>query len=534
MVNFSPSWQAFLVAFSAFGIYLTFPTANYSYDAIAYVGFIHRASFLGMDKNLWNEYHILYIPLGYLLEKTLLWLGWLVDVLFLMQVVNALLSAFSLFVFFKLVYAEIKNSSGTLIGVGLLAFSYSYWFYSTNPEVYPPTIFFLLLTFHYALRLARRNKTTLPLRDVLCAGLFSGLAFGFHVSSGLIVFMVLSAFLLQNSQKTFYWVELIKQGSVYLVIFILVALAPYYIRYHYYVNDSLITGMLGHAVYALHEEGPKEAKWFLGKGYNPLLELRGIQQGFSPAGGVLSQIFLLLIYLTILLQVKSLWIQFRKPAALLGIWAISYFLFFTAYNVGDIKFVPFQLVPTLFLFALALQTLIDFQALKDFRIFVKGFLGFGVGILAVMNFVGFIYPASQLENNLNYQKTLFIKDHTQPGDLIIHYGFGENLAQKVYLPYFSARDQLILDFILNSHTPLDALVYLDQQIIQRIAKGKQVFIFSELLENDSLIKKFHAERNLPVEKQSNRPLFKDFFLRYQPRLHAVFDEDFKLYVLSTK
>jgi len=525
-IYLSPSWQAFLFAFSALGIYLAFPTANYSYDAVAYVSFIHRASFLGMDQHLWNNYHILYIPLGYLLEKAFLWFGGMPEVLLLMQITNALFSALSLFVFFKLVYSEVKDSLITLVTVGLLAFSYAYWYYSTDPEVYPPCIFFLLLTFHYALRLAHRRKYL----DSFYAGLFGGMAFGFHVSSLLIGLVVFLALALQNPQGRLSGAYFIKQFCIYLGVFFLVAFTPYYIRNHYYANQSVIKEMSELLVYVAREEGE-----LFKRPYNPLVEYQGLQEGFSPWGPEDSELFpldrlvtralLLSIYLAVLWQAKSLWRQFRKPTGLLGAWAISYFLFFTAYNIGSIKFAPFQLIPVFFLFGLA--TKIFLKGLQRASL-VKGLLGVGVFLLAEVNFVGFIYPESQLENNLNYQKALFIQQHTQPGDLVIHYGIGENILQKVYLPYFAGRDELILDFTFNPYRASysEALTFLDQRIAQRAAQGRQVFIFSELLEDEALIRQFHAKHKLP------EGLLKKFFLRYQPRLHAVFNEGFKLYVLS--
>ena len=123
---------------------------------------------MGFPPAAWHEYHILYISLGYAVAGLLILAGFLPDILVLMQAANALFSVLTLVLFFRLLSEETGRSAPALVGTGLLAFSYSFWYYATDPEVYPVCLFFLLLTFRHGRRLGRGGT----LKDTVLAGLF--------------------------------------------------------------------------------------------------------------------------------------------------------------------------------------------------------------------------------------------------------------------------------------------------------------------------------------------------------------------------
>ena len=132
--------QALLVGFVFLGVYLSAPTANYSYDSIGYVGAIHRATYLQFGTGGWHPYHMLYIPTGYVVGKSLVALGGTPDILVMMQVVNAIFSALALMLFYHAVVKESGQIASSLVATGALGSTYAWWYYSTDPEPYPLAI----------------------------------------------------------------------------------------------------------------------------------------------------------------------------------------------------------------------------------------------------------------------------------------------------------------------------------------------------------------------------------------------------------
>ena len=139
-------------------------------------------------------------------------------------------------------------------------------------------------------------------------------------------------------------------------------------------------------------------------------------------------------------------------------------------------------------------------------------------------------PASTpLKPYATSENTGFIRENTGEGDLIIHFGMGGNIKQKVYLPYFGAREELILDlqFRGNRREPDEILAGLEAMIRCRIAAGRRVFVLSDVFEDRRLGSKFHQHHSLPEET------LQEYFERFQPRLHARLDRNFSLYILET-
>ncbi len=522
--------QAVLIGLVFLGIYLAFPTADYSYDAIGYVGFIHQAAYVGFPSAAWHEYHILYIPLGYAVAGLLVLAGFLPDILVLMQVANALFSVLTLVLFFRLLSEETGRSAPALVGTGLLAFSYSFWYYATDPEVYPVCLFFLLLTFRHGRRLVRGGT----LKDSVLAGLFQGLAIGFHVVSVLFapILFLGSLFSGENSQSRS---RRLGSAALFLVLGLLVALVPYAVKYQVADGVTVLEGLAGRFRYATLQESAEGTRWFLGSGYNPWLEFKGVQRGFAPppmeeawspaAGAFLLRSLVPALFLVPLYRFRRLWRQHRPSTFLLGSWLVVFFGFFTAYNAGSVKFVPFLLVPILYLFALAVA---PFLRRDKTAIWVRAALWGLVILLASVNFAGLIHPGSRIANNEDFRKTGFIRENTSEGDLIVHFGMGENIKQKVYLPYFGAREELILDlqFRGNRREPGEILAGLERVIRSRFAAGRRVFVLSDVFEDRQLLSQFHQRHSLPPGT------LEAFFGKFRPERRAAMSPTFSLYLLT--
>jgi hypothetical protein len=242
-------------------------------------------------------------------------------------------------------------------------------------------------------------------------------------------------------------------------------------------------------------------------------------------GALFLRILLPVLFLAPLARFGFLFRENRGSLLFFGAWFALFFGFFTAYNVGSIKFVSFQIIPLIYLFALSVAPALRWKA---GRIPVKAALWGGVILLVAVNFFGNIQPGSVIENNEDYRKTEFIRENTSAGDLIIHFGMGENIKQKVFLPYFGAREELILDLLFRGkqYDPEEILAALEARIRERMSLGRRVFVLSDVIENQALISRFHQRHSLPATT------LEDFFQRFRPTPHVTMDPSLSLYLLN--
>lgn len=530
-MKLTPGWQTALVFFATLGLFLAFPTADYSYDAIAYVSFIHHATFVDAASTPWNDYHILYIPFGFLLARSLVAAGFVPDVLVLMQIVNALFSALALAVFFRILRSEAGRGAPAWIGTALLGLSHAFWYYATDPEVYPPCILFMLLALLFGLRLARGGT----LRDAVLCGLCQGLAIGFHVAAALLAPLLIAGCLMAKAHSGGGRAQAALRAALAGAIALAAALAPYAVKQAIRGDGSLVDALSERLVYAARQQSAEGTSWFLGRGYNPLIELRGLQTGFAPPPGeasslprslpaILRGIFPLLLLVPIL-RWRSLVERHGAAAWIHAAWFAIFFAFFTAYNAGSLKFVAFQIIPAIHLFALSVAP--DLEAGRRGTAIQAG-LWLLVGLLALSNLEGVVRPGAKPENNPAILKAEFIRESTAEGDLVIHIGMGANILQKVYLPYFAGREEMVLDLQLRNarDSKSVALASLRARIVERQERGGRVFVFADVFEDPQLIARFEAKHGLPPGALG------EFLGPFRPRPHARMKDGFGLYVLA--
>jgi hypothetical protein len=509
-------------------LYLGFPTADYSYDAIGYVSFIHQAAYVGAGPGFWHDYHILYMPLGLGTAKILLAMGFVPDILLLMQMVNVFFSGMALGLLFLIIRDETGSDLPAFAGAALVGFSHAFWYYATDPEVYPVCIFFLLLAFRYGRQLASGGR----IKAGIQAGVATGLAVGFHVAAILILPVILMGTMLAPGKSYGGKRSKISRLVLYVAISLAVALIPYAVRFQADPDLSLLEGLADRFAYAAGQESAEGNRWLLGQGYSPLLQFAGVQNGLAvlpeKAGAVRVASFLLrwslpLLLLAPLLLFPKLWKEDRICVATSGAWLIGFFAFFTAYNVGSIKFVPFQLIPAVILVCWALARLPG----RAGR-YAPAALLMAALVLGASNLSAAVRPGAAIENNAQFQLSRFIEENSSRKDLVIHLGIGENIKQKVYLPYFAARRELVLDLMLrmSEEAPGTVLARVESMLASRLEKGGRVLVFGEVLEESEAGRIFHAKYDLSPD-YLNR-----LFRRFRPSLHAESEPlSFSLYLL---
>ena len=167
------SLALFAVALSA---YLAFLTSHYSYDSVAGGVLLYQWMASGNVGQLFHLYHVLYLPLAAGVELMLGRIGLEVDPLTLLQMLNAPFAAGCVALYYRLARAFGLDGLLSAMLSLLLGGGFSAWYYATNGEPYPISIFLLLLAFLSAARIPDRTswgRSCVP-------GAWLGLATGFH------------------------------------------------------------------------------------------------------------------------------------------------------------------------------------------------------------------------------------------------------------------------------------------------------------------------------------------------------------------
>jgi hypothetical protein len=136
-------------------IYLLLPTKNYYWDGIGLAYAIENPGY----EPLLHQNHLLYGPLGYAAWRATQTLLPGVRALDLLQVINSLFGAAAVAVFYRILLGAFRSSYVAAWLSLALAFSATWWKFSTDVDSYIPSIFFVLV----ALLLASRQKETVTI-----------------------------------------------------------------------------------------------------------------------------------------------------------------------------------------------------------------------------------------------------------------------------------------------------------------------------------------------------------------------------------
>jgi len=474
-------------------LWLRWPTADWSHDAVAYAALVHRALYTGATHVLWHPYHMLYMPLGWLIGRLLLAAGVVVDVLGLLQAVNALLSAAAVLLFAHLARRLTGHAGLALALTAFLGLSFAFWYYATDPEPYPAAIFCLLLTLAATLHLLEHGGAP----AALAAGLAAGLAFGFHAAAGLAlpVVVVVSAWLAPGARPR----RLLLAAGV-AAGFAVTGVLPYVLLYRLGAGLSAASGFvaLAHDVAETRTFG--SGPWLLGRGFRPDLELAGVLRGVVATGpdalrtvAWAARAAFVGLLLAALWRLPALWRARRGAGFVLGGWVVGFLVLFSAYNVGSDKFVSFVLVPALLLLGAAAATL----ARRGPGLAAAAWAALALTVGAT-NLIGVMIPSSVPANNLSLVRAEQIRDRTAPGDLVVLLGVGPRAMLRIYVPYFAHREVLLLDlaFARGDLGPEARVALVGAALRARLASGHRVLALGELVEDPELVAAFERHMGL--------------------------------------
>lgn len=146
-----------VVTIVALVTYISLPTKNYYWDGIWFAQTIEDAT---RWPQLLHPNHLFYNLLGYGLYHILG--GWF-RALYVLQAMDAVFGAATVYVLFRIVWELTQSERTTLLLVGLFAFAGTWWRFATDADAYIPSVFFLTLS---ALHLLPGRKPR-PLRAAL-------------------------------------------------------------------------------------------------------------------------------------------------------------------------------------------------------------------------------------------------------------------------------------------------------------------------------------------------------------------------------
>lgn len=131
-------------------VYLLLPTRNYYWDGIGFAQAIEDAP--GISPSLIHPNHLLYTASGYLDYRLVQALGiparsLPVRSLTVLRVTNSLLSAAAAYLFFEILLALFASQYASAILTFALAFSATWWRFSTDANAYVPSVLLLLAAF---------------------------------------------------------------------------------------------------------------------------------------------------------------------------------------------------------------------------------------------------------------------------------------------------------------------------------------------------------------------------------------------------
>ena len=161
--------------------------------------------------------HLLYEPLGYIIYHTMLWVGWHIEPILLLQVMNAVMGTVGVIFFSQIVFSVTKSWRIAAIAAGLLAISHSYWFF-LDCECHVFALAFVIMAFYALLR-----KTDRSLVQYALVGFLHSLAILFHQDNLVFAGVVIAAIFSDEHLNVPKW----KVLAVYALVGVVLVGIPY-------------------------------------------------------------------------------------------------------------------------------------------------------------------------------------------------------------------------------------------------------------------------------------------------------------------
>ena len=496
-------------------IYLGTRSQAYNFDGTVFALYLRYSTATGDLIRVVHPHHLLYQPLAHLFYRALELLSYEPVTIFALELMSTLFGLFGLILFLSLLKKLGHPPMIRFFFLLVLAFSFGYYLFSLEAEVYIISCFFLTATFLSFI--TALEKKSAPL--LLLAGILFGLSVLAHITN----FLLLPAclYLLKKREPKSYLCfigpALLLPASAYGIV----------IMSKGFPNlSATLSWFLGAA--ANQMPGTTINRWSASP-INPWISLKTLGEAVVTSKlypekslPLLSQIvrYLVLLFAFLLFLLPLLRIRKKEKIFIASlIWFCSYLVFFSFWDVGALEFFVAILIPFTIILSFGgrelLKSLSFRRGIALFSLFI--------GLLFLINFTYGIKPRTKAENNLNYQKALFVKEKTKPSDVVVILGYpgiGFNYG-KIYIPYFAEREVIILDWLVGKGDE-KALSRFENLLRGKLAAGKRVFLLSEVIDDCPARRAFLKSHRITKE------IFEGFIHRFVLIPEAEFSPDFRL------
>jgi hypothetical protein len=491
--------EAAAIAVALGGLYLLMLAGNHNEggDGIGYMTQIRS----GDAAKIFNPYHLAYNWLGWSVYHVARACGFDGGPLGPVQVMNALLGAAGVGVLWVLMRAAVPGRLAACAACGMVAFSFGYWGYAEDAELYTLNAFLLILLFAAAYRAA----TAPTWRNFALMGAANGAAVLGHNTAAL--WVVVALVVLARARSDMRSGELVRCAAAYgagVVAIVAPAYALAIPAVGLYAPREYFDWLTGYAQSGDYgrwrASTPMRAllgsgRAFIGGHFALSLEPihRFIQNHFAEkslrkefylvrdVGRVKAYLLLTLsgVVAIMLAALAAGWL--RRPAlgreawalALVSIaWLLPYALFFSWWEPENVKFWISSWIPVCVLLALPLSSA---AASARWRVIAPYAVGAGLAALFVVNLVGSVLPYRAKADDYWRVRAAWYEKHTRPGDIV----FANDYIYVEYLNYFGhGKAYDLRNDIIGAAGREGAVEYI-QRLIDA-SPGQRVFFSSEI------------------------------------------------------
>ncbi|WP_322816837.1 glycosyltransferase family 39 protein [Chloroflexus sp.] len=400
-------WSVLLLGVAFAGLYSATLTEVHTYDALSYI--------LDVDRKPWPElfhpHHLLYGPLGAVIRAIATALGWQGSVEIWLQLVNAVAGAIGVSFLFVICRSVTGSGIAALAATLWVGFSYAYWYYAVEVEVYTLAAVALIGVLWLLFKMAQQPTMHVS----IWLGITQGLAVLGHQTNVLLsvpIFLTIALAVTNRLRRLRLFISyliplLMVVGSAYLWVAIGVSGMRCWEDIWLWLTDYAQTGFWGGAI-----DGAK----FIGllKGWSATLAFFG--------GGVIG-----LASIGLLVAGRGGVARLPLPlrAGIVG-WLGVYGLFFLWWEPDNIEFWIACLPPLALLLSAALTV---------------RWIGW-VGLLLSLSLLSLNLPAiierGAAERDLQQRIAAALAEISQPGDLIIV----PDGVLELYLPHYWQHDNV--------------------------------------------------------------------------------------------
>ena len=459
-----------------FIIFASNPTRRFYFDGVVFASIIEH----GPYEKLFNPHHLLYTPLFYLMHNAIqAVLGKPIQALYMLQWANIVLGTLGVLLMWRLLVRLVEDRGLALLVTLLGCFSFTYWHYTTDADVYIISTCFLLLAADRLEWIIRHREPRTS--DFIAIGLLQSASILTHQLNVFwaVCVMVCLAMGVVPGSKSARW----RWWWTYALSLSIPVAAAYFGIGILVLGHNTVDSFL----YWITEYGHEPTYWVSSWKEIPYLTLNGylmvffhrysivhgildydLRQAFEEGRffkgfikkifGYYSLGFLFFCYLSALYNLKKYLVEFRRRAIFLFSWLAPYVIFQLFFMPTNHFYKLFIFVPLLAVFGwfAAVDTSKELRWLKlgifaifiVFTIIVQPILGILVFLfvlvfeifrdrrshlyrwglfilitfLPLYNYIAGIAPESELKNNPEVVTALALRDDFHDGDLLIFAG----------------------------------------------------------------------------------------------------------------